>query len=246
MKKYKNVILVVLAFIIIIVGVYYLSKLGENKYFKEISYEKYLQISSKDSIVYVGSKEDEENFNFIKDYAFSNNVEMKYIYTENLTDDEKEYLLGNEEYAIIVNEDNKVSFYNDEISTFGITNYLMSTGSIGRNFMKIGITDFEKLVQTENFVVVIGRTGCHYCEEYQPVLSEVVKKEGINIYYLNLDTISEDDYEILYSKSSYLANSDWGTPTTLIFSNDKEINYLSGLSTYDELTTFLKENKVLS
>ena len=97
MKKYQSLIITIFVAVLIIFGVFFLSKLGEDKYFKEVSYGDYKTSNWNDTYVYVGSKEDKDTLNYMRSIAEDNSLKFKYIYTENLTDEEKEELLGDKE-----------------------------------------------------------------------------------------------------------------------------------------------------
>jgi len=49
---------------------------------------------------------------------------------------------------------------------------------------EINYTDYEGLQNSgEPFLVIIERTGCHYCELYMPIAEEVASTKNISIKY---------------------------------------------------------------
>ena len=107
-KKYCNLIITILVIIVVIVGIFFLSKLGEDKYFKEWSYENYSTSSknNSDTFVYFGSKEDAETFEMLKQFANDNSLKFRYIYTDELTDEQKEEVLGDNDKILSYGKNN--------------------------------------------------------------------------------------------------------------------------------------------
>lgn len=245
MKKFKNVFIVLIV-ILAIVGIFFLSKLGEDRYFKKISYETYENLSSKGSVLlYVSSKGDKKDCKLIKEFAEENNLEIKYIYSEDLTNKQKEELLGEDNQAFIYSKDGKANSYKDDINTSNLTTYLKNQGVLPKTYIEITMNEFSELLKSEYFAIVIGRTGCHYCDEYKPIMNEVINSTSVNIYYLDIANLDEAGYNTLISSSNYLSNNQWGTPTTLLFKKGVEVDHISGYVDATKLTSFLTTNKVI-
>lgn len=96
----------------------------------------------------------------------------------------------------------------------------------------------EKIKNGDNFIIVIERTGCSYCEMYMPVLEEVAPVYSIPIYYIDTADLTEDEYNALEESNSYLKRNQWGTPTTLLMSGSTVVDSLSG---YVEKDRFVEE-----
>ena len=100
----------------------------------------------------------------------------------------------------------------------------------------------EKMDSGKPFVMVVVRDGCHYCELYEPVVTEVTSEYGVPFYFINLAHLSEDEYTKLGTSNSYLKNKEWGTPTTLFMYGKDIIDSIGGYVEKDELVNFVKKN----
>ncbi len=96
----------------------------------------------------------------------------------------------------------------------------------------------EKLNNKESFVFVIGSQTCSACQDYKPILKEVVVKNDIEIYYMEIQDLTNEEANDLYSKFVYSA-----TPTTIFIQNGEETSTydrIVGLPKYDNLVAKLK------
>lgn len=83
----------------------------------------------------------------------------------------------------------------------------------------------EKLDNKDTFVLLLGSDTCSACANYKITMEKVMKDKKIEIFYVNLNLLSEQDYAKIYSK--FVVNS---TPTTIFIKDGEEI------STYERLT----------
>ena len=74
-----------------------------------------------------------------------------------------------------------------------------------------------KLDNKETFVLLIGSDTCSACANYETTMTKVMKDTKIEIFYVNLHLLSEEDYNKVYSK--YVVNS---TPTTIFIKDGEE------------------------
>ncbi len=108
----------------------------------------------------------------------------------------------------------------------------------------IDYAKFEELFNgDEKSIIVVGRAGCGYCSMYKPVVNGIAKDKGIKIYYIDYLTLTDDEYEALFSS---LDDFDGETPTTFIVKNKKVIDSLAGYKDEDEAISFYKENGILN
>ena len=114
-------------------------------------------------------------------------------------------------------------------------------GEVG--FTEMTYSEYEEKMESgKPFVMVVVRDGCHYCELYEPVVTEVTEEYGVPFYYINLAHLSEDEYTKLGTSNSYLKNKEWGTPTTLFMNGKDVIDSIGGYVEKDELVNFVKKN----
>ena len=110
---------------------------------------------------------------------------------------------------------------------------------------QITYNDYETMVNNNDaFIVVIERAGCSYCIQYMPIIEEVAKEKKIPLYYIDTDTLTNDEYTSLSTTNSYLKKNSWGTPTTLFMLGDRVLDTIGG---YVDKETFLKfiDNRVV-
>lgn len=92
-------------------------------------------------------------------------------------------------------------------------------------------------------VTVVGLTTCSHCQAYKPNIISLAKKEGFNLYFFELDTLSEEDRKIVLE--TY--NIEYGESVPYTFIIDKGV-YVAGKTGYGNMTgikSFLKENGIL-
>ena len=104
----------------------------------------------------------------------------------------------------------------------------------------------SKIENGENFIVVIERDGCGYCEDYLPILEDATNELGIPVYDINIAKLTSDEYESLEKSNLYLKREKWGTPTTLLLSGDEVIDSIGGYVEKEEFVKFVKKNIDLS
>ena len=104
----------------------------------------------------------------------------------------------------------------------------------------------SKVANGENFIFIIERTGCTYCQAYMPIVEEVSNELSIPVYYINTDNVSSADISELSTTNRYLKrNSNWGTPTTILMSGEAVVDSIGGYVEKDELMEFVRANFVI-
>ena len=100
--------------------------------------------------------------------------------------------------------------------------------------------DYEEKVENEDaFIVIIERAGCSYCVQYMPIVEEVANEKKIPIYYIDTDTLTEEEYNELSTTNSYLKRNSWGTPTTLFMLGDRVLDTIGGYVEKDAVLSFI-------
>lgn len=101
----------------------------------------------------------------------------------------------------------------------------------------------EKVASGDPFVVVIERAGCSYCVQYMPIVEEVAKENNIPLYYIDTDTLTEAEMELL-NNNAYLKRNQWGTPTTLFMLGERVLDTINGYVEKSSVVNFL-DNKIV-
>ena len=118
---------------------------------------------------------------------------------------------------------------------------LIVTGCFGNKEGKINEITFEKyekkIENNESFALLIWRTGCSHCEDFEPTLKEVIGKYDLKVYSINISNISETENKKLENKTFVK-----GTPTLVIFEKGKKKDKLVGNKDEDTVIEFFKTN----
>ncbi len=110
----------------------------------------------------------------------------------------------------------------------------------------IDYEQYEKLLNSkENEVIVVGQSTCSYCVQAKIILNEIAEEEDVDINYLNISYLTEDEGKEFESSLDYFEEEQWGTPLMLIVKNGKLVDIIEQLVTKDEYIDFLEENEVL-
>lgn len=98
-----------------------------------------------------------------------------------------------------------------------ITYYFIS--SYNSNLIEVNYNELkEKIDNKEDFVLCISRTTCTHCQDYKPKLKKVGYKYNIDIYYIDVDLLSDSDLTKFKDNVSF----DGSTPITVFFKKGEE------------------------
>lgn len=112
--------------------------------------------------------------------------------------------------------------------------------------IKIGYSDYaSKIENNENFIIVIERTGCGYCEMYMPIVEQAANELAIPVYYIDTADLTQDELNDLENSNNYLKREKWGTPTTLLLSGSTVLADIGGYVEKDTFVDFIEENIIL-
>ena len=123
------------------------------------------------------------------------------------------------------------------------------------NLTFIDYDEYEDLIsENKTHVVVIGQTTCGNCIAIKPALNKVAGEYDLTINYLNLTTMTRDEYnsfnaslkEIKYNDPDFVEKGSFGTPLTLIIKNGKVKDYISGARTKSQLVREFKKAGLIS
>lgn len=98
----------------------------------------------------------------------------------------------------------------------------------------------SKITNKESFVLCLSQTTCSHCQAYKPKLSKIAKDNKINIYYLEINLLSEDEDTELKKYINYSS-----TPTTVFIKNGEELtaaSRINGDTSSEKILKKLKSN----
>lgn len=99
----------------------------------------------------------------------------------------------------------------------GLVIYFLSNEK--NNLIKLNYNELiEKVENKESFVLCISATECSHCQEYKPKLKKIANNYDIKIYYIDIDKMTDKDYEKFKTRFSF----DGSTPITIFFKKGEE------------------------
>ena len=119
---------------------------------------------------------------------------------------------------------------------------LFLTGCSGpKTYDEISYSDLTKMLDDkEDFVLFIGSETCSACSAYKITVNKIVEKYGVDIKYLDISKLSDEENSELSSNFAFS-----GTPTTIFVTDGKEkdtYNRIDGNAKYSKTVEKLKEN----
>lgn len=137
-----------------------------------------------------------------------------------------------------------LSFYISTKNNIDYSSYVIDTNKD---------TYFEYYNGSEAKVILLASENCSWCKLYMPIIRTVAYKNNIAINYVNLESLTSADYELIHDSVPSLngvvdsnGNSVIPTPYTVIVSNGKVVAYLEGKVEEKELVTFLQKNNIIA
>ena len=118
----------------------------------------------------------------------------------------------------------------------------------------IDYKEYEDLIdESGKQIVVIGQTTCSHCIAIKPALNSVAEDYDIEINYLNLTEMTEEESnkftdslkKIEYDDPDFVEDGSFGTPLTLIIEKGKVIDYISGARTKSQLVREFKKSGLI-
>ncbi len=153
-------------------------------------------------------------------------------------------------YTIVVKEGKVVDSLNGYTDDADLIKFLKNHKFVGDDAkMSLNYIDyqgFKKVAKSnENKILVLGQTTCGYCIKAKPILNKIADEYGVEINYLNVNTLSKEESEKLSKYVSYLGENEWGTPLTLIVNNGKVIDSANGLLDEEGYINLFKNNSII-
>lgn len=85
---------------------------------------------------------------------------------------------------------------------------------------EITMAEFKKLLKKKTTtVVMLGYDDCYWCQQQKPILESVLYEKDLSVKYLNVNKITEEEYQYLQALHEDLAS--FGTPTFISIKSKK-------------------------
>ena len=104
---------------------------------------------------------------------------------------------------------------------------------------------WQRDVRAGNTVVtVIGASYCEHCQAYKPVVTALANKKNINLYFYEIDTLSEEDQSKL-TDTFVLPTYEGKVPYTFIMRNGEFVDSYEGFQDQATIVAFFLENGII-
>lgn len=115
------------------------------------------------------------------------------------------------------------------------------------------IVDYEGYTNLINspgaHIIVIGQTTCSHCIAIKPALNTVAKDYNITINYINVNILTQDEYngfseslkKLEYNDPDFVEKGSFGTPLVLMVRDGKIFKYFAGERTISQLVREFKK-----
>lgn len=121
---------------------------------------------------------------------------------------------------------------------------ISKTATLALNY--IGMEEYKTILNgSKPEVVVIGQSTCGYCVHAKLILNEIADDKGIDINYLNISYLSNEEGAELEASLDYFKSNKWGTPLTFILKEGKAIDVLEGYTSLENYISFFERNGVM-
>lgn len=78
-----------------------------------------------------------------------------------------------------------------------------------KSYDEINYKEYTNLIEEkEDFILYIGSATCSHCQDFVPTLKKVIRKYNIDIKYIDISKLSQQQYAVLQNKTKVQ-----GTPT---------------------------------
>lgn len=268
MKELKKVGILIGALLLVIL--LFVFVLINNRNQKQKTMDGYMSAIDKKgtNLIYIGREGCsycEQFVPILSELASTYNFKYTYVDTDNITGGQLSEVInklgvdyesfGTPTIAVTKdgkNVDNNIGALDRE----GLFSFLQENGVISKeevlkdefaNLSILSYSEYEKLLEEGNrSIVVIGQTGCTYCEKAKPILNEIADEYDVTINYLNITDLSEDESKDLFNSLEYLKKlENIGTPLTLLIKDKKVVGHLDGAQSKSSFVKFFKENKII-
>jgi len=92
----------------------------------------------------------------------------------------------------------------------------------------------NKFDNKEDFILYVGQEGCSACKLFNPNFIKVIDKNKVTVYYLDLSTIKNDEYNNL---QNYILIT--GTPTVVFITDGEEESVNNRITNGSVSTTYI-------
>lgn len=113
---------------------------------------------------------------------------------------------------------------------------------------EIGIDEYLDLKKDdEASIIYVARPTCHYCQEMEPIVKNIVYEYDVTVNYLNTDELDDEGQAKFIKSDDYFdEKGGYGTPMLIIVKDDKFVDVLEGLTDKDTAIKFFEDNGLIN
>ncbi len=128
--------------------------------------------------------------------------------------------------------------------------------NINKNSQVKKLTTYNDFInyanKNTNTFMVFGKSTCHYCNMYEPILNNVSSEYGIEVIYVDLGALTQEDYYRVLNSSLMIPrkcnnsgvdiplSSGFGTPLSLFVNSGYTYDCIRGYKDHDTLVGILR------
>lgn len=107
--------------------------------------------------------------------------------------------------------------------------------------------ELNEAINDKESIILLAQTTCSYCEKFDPILSKVKNDYDLNVYIIVVDTLDPEIYDEMMNMDNdfgdyFAENTNWGTPTLLLFDDGYLIDDVSGYTEEENLVSILSDD----
>ena len=101
-------------------------------------------------------------------------------------------------------------------------------------------SEFNEVTVKDKAVVTVGMASCQFCQQALPVMADAAEKVGATVYYIDLESLSDEDTNTVVNFVSAQIGTDWGVPLTLALESGSVVEEIQGLNNEEVYEMFFQ------
>ncbi len=93
---------------------------------------------------------------------------------------------------------------------------------------------------SDKSIIYISRPTCHYCQQEDPIIKNIVYETNVTVNYLNTDELDDEGNSKLIKSDDYFSEG-YGTPLILVVQKNKIVDKIEGLTSKEDIVSFFKK-----
>ncbi len=255
----KNKIFLILGILVALIAifvVFYIIDIKKgNKLVDEINTK---MAASEPSLIYISSTTCQNCVEFEPTFT-TTNYSYGIEYVDVVTDDIRKSTLNKildklgitnlgTPYLAVVGNNKVISTHEGQMTEDELVSFYKESKLISKDykvtFKDINYNEYSNLIKSKSrSIIVIGQTGCPACQAAVPDLASISKEYNVEINYLNLTNLGDDE-EAFFNSLDVFSNG-LATPFTIIVEKGKVIDSKEGYIGKDDFVTMFKDNGLI-